>query len=218
MPTVLRLFEDLLAAGETAGLTGAAARALYVVAGSMMLDGEQVTADDGRVTTGAATITAGDGGLCLWRWQVASADQPPQPIATHGSLRLEAAIDLSAMTDGHLLRLDSVAFPPGGCALLHTHQGPGIRCLREGTIRIDSEGHSTAYGPGTPWFEAGPEPVFAAADSDIATRFIRAMVLPRALLATSSIRYVNAEDRDKPKSQTYRVFAEQVFARQPNQS
>ena len=33
-----------------------------------------------------------------------------------------------------------------------------------------------------------------------------------ALLATSSIRYVNAEDRDKPKSQSYRVFGEQVFA------
>ena len=40
------------------------------------------------------------------------------------------------------------------------------------------------------------------------SRFIRTMVLPRALLGASSIRYVNAEDRDKPKSQTYRVFAE----------
>ena len=34
------------------------------------------------------------------------------------------------------------------------------------------------------------------------------MVLPRSLLGASSIRYVNDEDRDRPKSQTYRVFAE----------
>ena len=40
------------------------------------------------------------------------------------------------------------AFPPGGCAYLHRHQGPGIRCLLEGGIRIDTHGRSTSYGPG----------------------------------------------------------------------
>ena len=119
------------------------------------------------------------------------------------STRLQTAI---------LLRLDSVAFPAGGCALLHTHQGPGIRCIKEGSIRIDTQGHSAAYAPGAPWFEVGPDPVFAQADADIPTRFIRAMVLPQALLGTSSIRYVRDEDKDKPKSQTYRVFAESAFA------
>ena len=46
-----------------------------------------------------------------------------------------------------LLRGDSVAFPPGGCAYLHRHQGPGIRCLLEGGIRIDTRGHSTFLRP-----------------------------------------------------------------------
>jgi hypothetical protein len=32
--------------------------------------------------------------------------------------------------------------------------------------------------------------------------------LPRALLGASSISYVNEEDKDKPKSQKYRVFEE----------
>ena len=50
--------------------------------------------------------------------------------------------------------------------------------------------------------------MFAQAAMDRPSRFIRAMVLPRALLGTSSIRYVNEEDREKPKSQTYRVFDE----------
>ena len=40
------------------------------------------------------------------------------------------------------------------------------------------------------------------------TRFIRVMILPRALIGKSSIQYVNAEDKDKPKSQQYRVFVD----------
>lgn len=34
------------------------------------------------------------------------------------------------------------------------------------------------------------------------------MLLPRALLGKSSIRYVRDEDRDKPKSQAYRSYFE----------
>ena len=55
-----------------------------------------------------------------------------------------------------LMRGDSVAFPPGGCAYRHRHQGPGIRCLIEGGIRIDTHGRSTSYGPGGAWYESGP--------------------------------------------------------------
>ena len=33
-----------------------------------------------------------------------------------------------------LMRGDSVAFPPGGCAYRHHHQGPGIRCMIEGGV------------------------------------------------------------------------------------
>ena len=110
-----------------------------------------------------------------------------------------------------LMRCDSVAFPPGGCAYLHTHQGPGIRCLIEGGIRIDTGGASHSYGPGGAWFEAGPEPVFAQA-ADRPTRFIRVMVLPARLLGQSSIAYVNAEDREKPKSQRYKVYVDVPIA------
>jgi hypothetical protein len=34
------------------------------------------------------------------------------------------------------------------------------------------------------------------------------MVLPRALLGKSSIQYLKAEDRDRPKSQAYQIFAD----------
>ena len=78
---------------------------------------------------------------------------------------LESPLTTLPPEGGLMMSCDSVAFPPGGCAYSHTHRGPGIRCLREGTIRIDSDVQSHHYGPGEPWFEAGPIPVFAQADA-----------------------------------------------------
>jgi hypothetical protein len=125
---------------------------------------------------------------------------------------LSAALDTLPQGD-LLLRGDSVAFPPGGCAYLHCHQGPGIRCLIEGGIRIDTHGRSTSYGPGGAWYEAGPDPVFAQAAPDRATRFIRVMLLPQELLGKSSIQYVNEDDKARPKSQSYRIFVDAPIAR-----
>ena len=208
MPYEIRLFEDTLFGGEDVRLEESAPRALYVSAGSIAVDGEDVPLDEGVVLTGRAAVRAGGDGATVWRWEVASPADGAEAYSHRTTLRLAGRIDPAAIADEHLIRLDSVAFPPGGTALLHTHQGPGIRCLREGEIRIDTEGRSSSYGPGGAWFESGPEPVFAQASARFPSRFIRAMVLPRALLGASSIRYVNEEDRDKPKSQTYRVFSE----------
>ena len=116
---------------------------------------------------------------------------------------------LETMPKGELLmRGDSVAFPPGGCAYTHVHQGPGIRCLIEGGIRIDAHNRTTSYGPGSAWYESGPDPVFAQGAADRPTRFIRVMILPRALQGKSSIQYVNEDDRAKPKSQSYKIYAD----------
>jgi len=49
--------------------------------------------------------------------------------------------------------------------------------------------------------------VFAQA-ADRATRFIRVMILPRALLGKSSIAYVNEEDKARPKSQQYKIYVD----------
>ena len=204
----MRLFEDTLFGGEEVRFDDPAPRAIYVSAGSIAVGGEDVPLDEGLVSTSAVTLRAGGDGATVWRWEVGLADAKANVYAHRTTLRLAGPIDPAAIADELLIRLDSVAFPPGGTALLHTHQGPGIRCLREGEIRIDTEGRSSSYGPGGAWFESGPEPVFAQASMDVPSRFIRTMVLPRALLGASSIRYVNDEDRDKPKSQTYRVFAE----------
>ena len=204
----LRLYEDTPFAGDEVRLNGSIPRALYVSAGSIQVNGKPLPVDEGMVLTDSPTIHAGDEGATIWRWELASSSEPRVTNGPRSTLRLFGVIDPPAIAEELLIRLDSVAFPPKGTALLHTHQGPGIRCLREGSIRIDTEGRSSSYCPGGVWFEGGPEPVFAQAAADKPSRFIRAMVLPQALLGASSIRYVNDDDRNKPKSQSYRVFSE----------
>ncbi len=44
------------------------------------------------------------------------------------------------------------------------------------------------------------------------TRFIRTMILPIAYLARSSVEYLRDEDKDKPRTQTYKVYADMPMA------
>ncbi|WP_419908862.1 hypothetical protein [Hoeflea sp.] len=208
MPFELRLYEDTPFAGDEVHYSEAVPRALYVSAGSIRVNGTEYPEDEGLVSTDPLSVHAGSNGATIWRWEVASSTVPRITNGSRSTLRLWGGINPSLIADELLIRLDSVAFPPEGTALLHTHQGPGIRCLREGSIRIDTEGSTASYCPGGAWFEGGPEPVFAQAATDRPSRFIRAMVLPQSLLGASSIRYVNDEDRGKRKSQSYRVFCE----------
>jgi quercetin dioxygenase-like cupin family protein len=125
----------------------------------------------------------------------------------------EAKLSAPVRLDGEqLIRLDTVAFPPGGVAYLHVHQGPGIRVLLEGEIRIETEGQSHSYGPLEAWFESGPVPVFAAASESQPTAFVRCMVLPAELKGKRSLRYVRDEDADKPKLQEYRIFVDELLS------
>ena len=43
---------------------------------------------------------------------------------------------------------------------------------------------------------------------DRTSRFVRVMVLPGELIGKSSIQYLNEEDKAKPKSQSYKIFAD----------
>jgi hypothetical protein len=204
---IMRLYEDVLSsAAETAPLP-ALPRIILLLHGSAMIDGR--TLSDGEVWHGeeAVTVTAGSAGASAWRFELAQGDDADGKLAAVSRQKLAVRVE-TLPTGDLLLRGDSVAFPPGGCAYLHRHRGPGIRCLIEGGIRIDAGGRSTSYGPGGAWYENGPEPVFAQAASDRATRFIRMMILPRALLGKSSIEYLDPADRERPKSQSYRIFAD----------
>src|ERR1700676_83070 len=205
----LRLYEDVLPNGGEAALP-ALPRMIFVVHGALAVAGRTLNDGEAWSGEGAVTLKAGSAGATAWRWELVAADgggglETWQDAVSREKLSAELA---TAPKGALLLRGDSVAFPPGGCAYLHRHQGPGIRCLLDGGIRIDTHGASTSYGPGGAWYESGPEPVFAQGAADRATRVIRMMILPRALLGKSSIEYVNAEDKERPKSQSYEGFAD----------
>jgi hypothetical protein len=123
---------------------------------------------------------------------------------------LAAEVDLDG--DSQLVRCDRVEFPADGVAFLHTHQGPGIRCLVEGRFAVETQGTRHEIDRLGAWFEAGPDPVYAEVCGDAPAAFVRVMILPRRLLGAPSIRYVRDEDRDRPKSQRYTVYVDEPLA------
>lgn len=211
MHPVLRLYEDVLSTTETIEFQlPPLPRFIFVVHGSALINGESVNEGAAWQGEGAALVRPGPGGVTCWRWELSRGDQGSTVASAPGMMSHEKLTAyLETMPKGELLmRGDSVAFPPGGCAYLHHHQGPGIRCLIEGGIRIDTYGRSTSYGPGGAWYEAGPDPVFAQAAADKPSRFIRVMVLPRELTGKSSLQYLKEDDKAKPKTQSYKIYAD----------
>jgi hypothetical protein len=204
----LRLYEDVLPNGGEAALP-ALPRMIFVVHGSLAVADRTLNDGEAWSGEGAIMLQAGSGGATVWRWELVARDGSGGLETWKDAVsREKLSAELATVPKGALLlRGDSVAFPPGGCAYLHRHQGPGIRCLLEGGIRIDTRGHSHSYGPGGAWYETGPDGVFAQA-ADRPTRFVRVMVLPLAYLGKSSVEYLNEEDKAKPKSQQYKIFAD----------
>jgi quercetin dioxygenase-like cupin family protein len=111
-----------------------------------------------------------------------------------------------------VMRLDRVDFEPGGIAYRHTHPGPGIRYLLFGEITIDSLGETHTLGAGEAWFERGPDPVLATTAASEPTAFVRVMLLPAEWAGKRTIKYVDPDDADKPKTQRATIFLEQPVA------
>ena len=215
MNPMLRLCEDVFADGGAMELP-ALPRMIFVVHGSVAIADRTLRDEEAFGGEGAVMLKAGSAGATVWRWELIAREAdfgrtpPGAGVVSHEKL----AVMLATVPPGPLLlRGDSVAFPPGGCAYLHRHQGPGIRCLIEGGIRIDTHGRSTSYGPGSAWYETGPDGVFAQA-ADRPTRFIRVMILPRAYLGKSSVEYLNEQDKAKPKSQSYKIYVDMPISDQ----
>jgi hypothetical protein len=208
MYPTLRLYEDVLTNDAEASWP-ALPRMMFVVHGAVAIADRTLRDQETFSGESAVTVKAASSGATLWRWELVAEAGLGGGNTVRGVVsREKLAARLETVPKGALLlRGDSVAFPPSGCAYLHRHQGPGIRCVIEGGIRIDTHGRSTSYGPGGAWYETGPDGVFAQA-ADRPTRFIRVMILPRAYLGKSSIEYLNEEDKTKPKLQTYKIYVD----------
>jgi hypothetical protein len=208
MPPVLRLYEDVLSNDAMEMRLQALPRLIYVVHGAVTIADRTWRDDEAWHGEDAVTLKTGKEGAALWRFELAGGGGDGAASGKGVASREKLSARLETLPQGRLLlRGDSVAFPPGGCAHLHRHQGPGIRCLVDGGIRIDTHGRSTSYGPGGAWYESGPDPVFAQA-GDRPTRFVRVMILPVSYVGKSSVEYLNEEDKAKPKTQQYRIYAD----------
>ena len=135
--------------------------------------------------------------------------------AHHGAAQVDGHALVWELTErpvgDWLLRCDRVDFPPGGVAYLHTHPGPGLRVLLKGRIRIETNGEAHEYGPLEWWYEAGPDPVYAAGSDTEETAFVRVLVLPAEWAGKRTIAYVDPADEEKPKLQRARVYLEQLL-------
>ena len=216
---VLRLLEDQIQANSTFSSPLAAGnRVLYVVQGEVgtLVEGtsRKVAANDAWYTGAACSIKSGAEGARLWRWELVPAPEGHGGLATGESVASTPKLSHEVNLDprgGYLMRCDRVDFPLGVVAYSHTHQGSGIRCLLRGELNVETGGKESRIRPGEAWFEKGPDPVYAAASHEKPTSFIRVMILPAALKGKSSIRYVNAGDRDRPKTQQYTVFVDELI-------
>lgn len=209
----LSLYKDEIAPQAAVHLVpGKAIRAIYVIHGGLRVRTGQFSGVLGGNSAFHAPndMQLSAGHLVTWilRWELALAGAPDARAGGEGVASkklLTAPMQLDASME-YLLRCDRVDFPPDGEALTHTHKGGGIRCLLAGGIDIHTNNTVHRYAPLEPWYEAGPDPVYAKAAPTMASGFARVMVLPRELLGKSSITYVKPEDIDKPKHQKYQIF------------
>jgi len=215
----LRLVEDWIPAGSAQIYLPQASRALYIVEGGLTIefsDGAQhVNTESAWLGSDEITLISGSQDTLIWRWELYDGAHPlgvelPSAPGTKSICKLTQELELDRRFEW-LMRCDRVSFPPGGVALTHVHQGPGIRCVLDGEIIIETLGKSHTHSVGDAWFELGHAPVLAPTTQESSTTFIRCFILPRACRGKSSIRYVRPEDATKPKSQGYHVFGERFI-------
>jgi quercetin dioxygenase-like cupin family protein len=111
-----------------------------------------------------------------------------------------------------VVRCDRVDFAPGAIAYRHVHPGPGIRRILRGELRIDRDGDARTYRAGESWLEEADDPVRATASGTEETAFVRVLLLPAEWTGRRTIRYLDAADEQKPKSQRATILLEEPLA------
>jgi hypothetical protein len=190
MPFALNLYHDQLGpsqiggGGATASALAPAHRLLYVRFGRVEINGQTLGADDAVYADGAVAMKSTGAWSQVWRWELAPPNAPPALLAGEAvltQLRMARIIATLHMPPGSqwLFRLDQITAPAGRVADRHQHPGPGIRCLLEGSFNVQQDAESVRdVAPGEAWWETGSDTVVAWGARQMATRFLRGMVLP----------------------------------------
>ncbi|WP_143276986.1 hypothetical protein [Bordetella genomosp. 12] len=217
-----RIIEDKLGKGNSPVFLPRAARGVYVVAGDVTIETDcsrqLVRAASSWINETAATFHAGSSGTHLLRWELVSlgggyTGRLKSAPESESVVRMDCEVDLDPAFEW-LLRCDQVSFPAGSAAPVHMHQGPGLRYVLTGELdAIGPGGVRHIHRPGDVFIENGiDEPVSAVMSQTETTAFVRGLLLPRSVKGLGSTRFVHAEDRVGPKSQTYTVFGERYIS------
>ena len=136
------------------------------------------------------------------------------PDRRHGREVRNPALAVRVMLDGSgewLMRCDRVDFPPGAVAYRHVHPGPGIRRVLFGELTVTTGGVTTTHRTGDPWFESGPEPVYAVSSAREESAFVRVMLLPAEWAGRRTIRYLDPAHASRPARQRARMLSEELL-------
>ncbi|MBT3989911.1 MAG: hypothetical protein HON14_10885 [Rhodospirillaceae bacterium] len=204
----LRFFEDHIYFREGQSITLAPAiRVLYVLKGSISVDGKEIGEGEGVLTRGEAKLEIGDDVAELARWELVPFGAPKEDILSRFSDTSNSFgqslnkrtdfINIPGSKTG--LRLDTVTFPPGTRAYRHIHASCGIRYIVKGTLEINTDESIDLMEQGHAWFEGVNSPVLAIASDEVETLFARVMVLPPDYHDKLTITYVDPADDDKPR-------------------
>lgn len=200
----MSLCEQTLATGEH--FTSEATHAVVWLAdGSAELNGKSMQKSEGAYLAGKA-LSSDDGGCRILCFDVSRSETMTR-ISVGRRLLLQS--DFEWPDTDAILRLDQVSFPKGAIAYRHVHPGAGIRYLVKGQLEIRGDLHVEPISTGMAWFEDTNSPVKATASADEDALFVRAMILPLECEGKRTIRYLNAEDADKPRLQENIRFLDQ---------
>jgi len=185
MPYALNLYHDQIGnGGAMTSALPAAHRLLYVRHGRVEINGKVLGADEAIYAEGAVSLKSTGAWSQVWRWELALPNAPQTPLigenvlSHHRMARIIATLHMP-QASRWLLRLDQINAPAGRVADRHQHPGPGIRCLLEGTFNVQQDAESVReVAPGEAWWETGSDTVIAWGSRQMATRFMRGMVLP----------------------------------------
>jgi len=216
-PFRLRMYHDHLVEGGEATLA-AERRIIYCVAGDAEISSEgrnvKLCEDEGYFFNQKVVVRGGSEGACLWRWELVQPNTAAGEIQRQGIKSTNAGdykIELDTSVKC-LMRLDRVDFPLGGEALTHIHAAPGVRCQLTGSLLLDALGKRHRVWPGDTWVEHGPDQVYAKASEMHLSSFVRVMIVPEEYKGRSTITYIRPEDKDKPKSQSYKRYLEEPIS------
>lgn len=192
-------YHDIIEPNQAAELDpGIRHRQLVVAHGQIEVGMQTVNLDHGIYFGGGATMGAGPEGAWVWRCEIVQDGAEESLLRGEGIISKAilkkpiSSIDLKR-GDKWLFRSDTTTMFPGAVANRHVHEGPGIRCLKFGEFRIESQETTATYRPGEAWYETGPnDPVIARASATQPAGFVRIMLLPPKWIGLRSVKFVDS--------------------------